>query len=251
MPAADGICDRAFDDAREPADRRHVMSLARHHKGPVKLSLLDGSDMHAAGVPCHEHRSQRHRLSDQPASDEFQAKPRVLRLERNLRSEAAFADRAIHDAAHRIGTTGKSEWKFHDVLDPRRVMGGASLALLTSTSGSRTSISGAIEASETCSTAMTATSSKPCFSMSRRKTLNPSWIRTAVPGDVLRITCRAGSVTRWRNAAGMPTTTRPAGSFVSSSRMAPASRRSVSPREARIEPASVIVMPVRHRTRSC
>jgi hypothetical protein len=35
----------------------------------------------------------------------------------------AFADGAIHDAAHGIGTTGKSEWKFHDVLDLRRVTG--------------------------------------------------------------------------------------------------------------------------------
>ena len=63
-----------------------------------------------------------------PHPDEFQTEPRVLRLERNLRREAAFADGAIHDAAHRIGTTRKGEWKFHDVLDPRRVMGSRQLA---------------------------------------------------------------------------------------------------------------------------
>jgi len=55
-PATDGIRERALDDAREPTDRRHVASLAMHDEGPVKLPVLDGSDMHARGVPFHEYR---------------------------------------------------------------------------------------------------------------------------------------------------------------------------------------------------
>src|SRR5262249_20632835 len=55
-PAADGIQDRAFDHTREPTDRRHLASLAMYNEGPVKLPILDGSDMHAAGVPFHEYR---------------------------------------------------------------------------------------------------------------------------------------------------------------------------------------------------
>ena len=61
----------AFDDAREPTDRRHVASLAVHDKGPVELPIVNGSDMHAACVPFHQHGLQRHCLSYQPASDEF------------------------------------------------------------------------------------------------------------------------------------------------------------------------------------
>jgi hypothetical protein len=79
--------------------------------------------VHSTRVPFHEHRSQRHRLSSQSATDEFQTKPGIFGLERNVGSQAPFAHRAIHDAAHRIGTTGKSEWKLHDILNPRRVMG--------------------------------------------------------------------------------------------------------------------------------
>jgi hypothetical protein len=118
MPVAHGIRDGALDDAREPTDRRHMMSLAMHDKRPVKLPPVEGSDVHAARLSLHEHGSEGDRLSDQPASDELHTKPRVLRLERDLRSEAAFADGAIDDAAHGVRTTGKSKWKFHDILDP-------------------------------------------------------------------------------------------------------------------------------------
>src|SRR5262245_52664856 len=100
-----------------------MVSLAMHDKGPVKLAPFDGSHVHSAGVPLHEHGSQRHRLSNQTASDEFQTKPRVLRLERNLGGETPLADRAVHDAAHRIGATGKSERKIDDVLDRPRHAG--------------------------------------------------------------------------------------------------------------------------------
>src|SRR5262249_50752935 len=100
-----------------------MVSLAMHHKGPVKLPLVEGSDMHAALVSFHEHGPQRHRLSHQTASDEFQTKPWILRLERHLRCEAAFADRTIHDGAHCIGTARKSKWKFDNVLDACGVLG--------------------------------------------------------------------------------------------------------------------------------
>jgi len=79
------------------------------HKGPVKLLRVDGSHVHPAGVPFHEHRSQRHRLSDQFASDEFQTKSRVLGFERNLRREAAFAD-----LQERQPTRGKNRARFRD-----------------------------------------------------------------------------------------------------------------------------------------
>jgi hypothetical protein len=126
-----------------------MVALAMHDKGPVKLPPIDRRHVHSTRVPFHEHRSQRHRLSGQSASNEFQTKPGIFGLERNVGSQAPFAHRAIHDTAHRIRTTGKSEWKLHDILDPRRSWGGGRLALLTRTSGSRSNIAGAIETSET------------------------------------------------------------------------------------------------------
>src|SRR5262249_2999368 len=108
-PATDGIRERALDDAREPADRRQMVALATHHKGPVKLAPIDRCHAYSTRVPFHEHRSQRHRLSSQSASNEFQTKPGILGLERNVGSQTPFANRAIDDAAHRIRTTGKRE----------------------------------------------------------------------------------------------------------------------------------------------
>src|SRR5262249_7460974 len=121
-PAADGIGDRALDDAREATDRRQIVALAMHHKGPVKLPPIDQTYVHSSRVSFHEHRSQRHRLSSQSASNEIQTKPWILGLEWDVGSKAPFPDRAIHDAAHRIRTAGKSEWKLHDILNPHRIM---------------------------------------------------------------------------------------------------------------------------------